>query len=588
MGTLVNGRYALDDLPLGRGGMGEVWLGRDITLNREVAVKFIRVPDGAADEDYIRRFMREARITARLEHPGVPAVYDVGTHDSRPYLVMQRIRGITVADLVAEQGSLPIGWAAAIAAQVCAVLTVAHQSSLVHRDLKPSNLMLEPDGGVKVLDFGLAVAPSLADFSKITASGLQPGTPAYMAPEQIEDNLTGPAADLYALGCTLHEMLTGERLFTGATSYDVWRKQVNHEPPPVRLLRSDVPAALEGLLLDLLRKQPTDRPEGAHLVYERLLPFATGLGPLPGVLHPVSRLSPTRMYATVLRRVLAPASVQTGPASRVPSTPAPGVGAAIPQGQVRAPLPRVPPSSGPVSAAPVARQAVSDQTRPGPAAESRSELMRARTEAQRLAAQGRHGEAADLLSKVVDLAARILAVRDQDLLGARIEVADHLFGAGNYQRAAPIYQQLVGDLAGAPGPGVDLSLRCRQQEANCYLLSGQKTEGLRRLEALLWDQRRIIGNDDPRTLGLRRQIGLLQLGSGRQDEAEQTLSALAADLIRLHPANPATAEVVNLLADLRISMAEVARRGDAPTGDSDAPQGGPATGHGDDQKSTDG
>ncbi|MET8195488.1 protein kinase, partial [Micromonospora sp. NPDC005222] len=105
---LINGRYELEDLPIGRGGMGEVYLGRDIKLDRAIAVKFIRFPAGSYDQDYIRRFVRESRITARLEHPGVPAVYDVGTHENRPFLVMQRILGVSVADLVAEQGPLPV------------------------------------------------------------------------------------------------------------------------------------------------------------------------------------------------------------------------------------------------------------------------------------------------------------------------------------------------------------------------------------------------------------------------------------------------------------------------------------------------
>src|SRR5690606_27432709 len=175
--TLVNGRYELEELPLARGGMGEVWAGRDVRLEREVAVKFVRFPPGQRDEELIRRFVRESRITARLEHPGVPAVYDVGTHEGRPYLVLQRIRGISVADLNAEYAPLPIGWAVAIAAQVCSVLAAAHAASLVHRDLKPSNLMLDRDGGIKVLDFGLAVALDLAEYSQITRSGQTIGTP---------------------------------------------------------------------------------------------------------------------------------------------------------------------------------------------------------------------------------------------------------------------------------------------------------------------------------------------------------------------------------------------------------------------------
>ncbi|WP_229070995.1 serine/threonine-protein kinase [Actinoplanes sp. DH11] len=312
---LGDGRYELQPLPLARGGMGDVWLGRDIRLDREIAVKFLRFPNGVPDDGLVRRFDRESRITARLEHPGVPAVYDVGVHDGRPFLVMQRIHGISVADLIAEQGPLPIGWASAVAAQVCAVLMAAHGAALVHRDLKPSNLMLEPDGSVKVLDFGLAVAPTLADFSTITNTHQSLGTPAYMAPEQVEAGTSEAATDLYALGCTLHEMLSGERVFSAPTSFSVMMKQVRETPPPLRSLRPEVPVELEQLILDLLRKRPRDRPRSADVVYQRLLPFVAGLVPLPGALHPAGTSSPARSYAGVLAKIPDKPAVTSGDTS---------------------------------------------------------------------------------------------------------------------------------------------------------------------------------------------------------------------------------------------------------------------------------
>ncbi|RTL70285.1 MAG: serine/threonine protein kinase [Pseudonocardiaceae bacterium] len=193
---LVDGRYALDPLPLGKGGMGEVWGARDTRLDRRVAIKFIRFPDDADGPELVRRFERESRITARLEHPGVPAVFDSGTDErGRPYLVMQFVQGVTVADVIAEHTILPVGWAASIAAQTCAVLVAAHGASLVHRDLKPGNLMLCPDGSVRVLDFGLAVALASGD-SQITRTGQSIGTPAYMAPELVLGEPTGPWTDL--------------------------------------------------------------------------------------------------------------------------------------------------------------------------------------------------------------------------------------------------------------------------------------------------------------------------------------------------------------------------------------------------------
>jgi eukaryotic-like serine/threonine-protein kinase len=301
--SLNDGRYELEEFPFPGGSMAQVWPGRDTKLDREVVVKFIRLPQGTPDEDEVRRrFRRESRITARLAHPGVPAVYDVGVDDSRPFMVMQRIRGITVNDLVAEQDRVPVGWAAAIGAQIAAVLHAAHRAGLIHRDLKPANVMLEPNGGVKVLDFGLAAAPTLAEFSRITQTGEYLGTPAYMAPEQIESNVTEPATDLYALGCTLHRMLAGEPLFDASTRYSVMRRHLTEAPPPLRTLRPDVPGGLERLVLDLLEKKPQDRPSGADVVHQRLLPFVAGLDPIVGALD-ADDTDPVRLWAAVLSRL---------------------------------------------------------------------------------------------------------------------------------------------------------------------------------------------------------------------------------------------------------------------------------------------
>ncbi|MFY1702627.1 MULTISPECIES: serine/threonine-protein kinase [Micromonospora] len=287
--------------------MGEVWFGRDIRLDRQVVVKFIRFPAGdqAAENDYTRRFVRESRITAHLEHPGVPAVYDVGTHKGRPYLVMQRIRGVSLRTLLVEEGRLPIGWVAAVAAQVCAVLSAAHRASLIHRDLKPGNLMLEPEGTVKVLDFGLAVAPALSNSSLITVTGLMMGTPEYMAPERIESNVSGPASDIYALGCTIHELLTGRRPFAGATPFEVMNRQVRDEPPPLRQARPEVPVGLEALVLEMLRKRPEERLADADVVHQLLLAYVTDLAPIPGVVESPTTPNGVRLYARALSRMLA-------------------------------------------------------------------------------------------------------------------------------------------------------------------------------------------------------------------------------------------------------------------------------------------
>lgn len=523
--TLGNGRYELDR-PLARGGMGEVWLGRDTKLDREIAVKFIRTPGGAPPEqEQIRRFVRESRITARLQHPGVPAVYDGGTDEHGwPFLVMQRVLGISIADLISEQRRLPIGWTAAIAAQVCAVLTAAHAASLIHRDLKPSNLMLEPDGCVKVLDFGLAVAPTLAEFSRITLTNQPLGSPPYMAPEQVEANLAEPATDLYALGCTIHEMLTGEPVFSGSTSVSVMLKQVKEAPPPLRTARPEVPEALEALVLSLLAKKPADRPASADVVYDRLLPFAEGLGPIVGVLDHAAKTSPVRQYATIVSRVLADRG-----GSRI-SRLAPGAH---------------PPAAQPRAAA---------ANRPGPAVGPqatalRAGLRKAHEEARKLVRQSRFRQAADVLGEVVRSAAETLGATDADVLRARHDLATALFDGGDYRRAAPLYRALAADLAGPAW--AELRYDCRLKEATCYALTGRTPDALRNLGELLADQRAAGREADPRTLELRKQVGLLLLGAGRRAEARQTLTELLDDLRRLPGGGqPDPAEIAGLLASV--------------------------------------
>ncbi|MHA6631164.1 serine/threonine-protein kinase [Pseudonocardia sichuanensis] len=288
---LIADRYEIEDLPVGRGGMGAVHHGLDTHLGRRVAVKFLHLPSGSDEQRH--RFVREARILARLEHPGAPILYDLGTHEHRLFQVMQFVDGVTVADVVAEHGPLPPAWVAAIGAQAAAVLAAAHELSIVHRDLTPSNLMLRPDGGVVVLDFGLAV---LAGAVRFTRMGQMFGSPSYMAPEQIQHGVADARTDLYALGCVLHELLTGVQLFGGGTAFTIFERQVREPPAPLPA----APAALDRLVQDLLAKDPTDRPADAAVLHDRLAPLAVDLPPLPGFLAPDA--GPGRRYAGVWSR----------------------------------------------------------------------------------------------------------------------------------------------------------------------------------------------------------------------------------------------------------------------------------------------
>ncbi|WP_308292800.1 serine/threonine-protein kinase [Pseudonocardia sp. McavD-2-B] len=504
MNRVLADRYRLEPLPAGRGGMGEVWLGRDVRLDRAVAVKFVRFPDDDQRDELVRRFVRESRITAGLEHPGVPAVYDVGTDGDTPYMVMQRVDGLSVADLVAEHGPLPVGWATGIAAQACAVLAAAHDRALVHRDLKPGNLMLGPDGTVRVLDFGLAVALASGD-SRITRTGEALGTPAYMAPELVMAGLTDPRTDLYALGCTLHEMLTGRRPFTGGTAYAVMHQQVDGRIPDVRALRPDVPAELAALVRSLMAKSPDDRPPSAAEAFASLTPHVRDLAALPGAVPDVGP-SPTRMYAMALATVLAP-----------PDTPAPD--------PPPAPVPR--------------RSSRTPQTA------RRTDLRRLREQVDSLVAKSRREAAVELLAAGVPPAAQAFGGADPDVISLRTRMADLLFDQGDFGHAAHAYSELVD--AGIRAVATVEGRRWRRQEATCLALSGDTATALTRLTSLLDDERADHSSGDDRVLDLRKQLGLLQLGHGDATAAEETFADLLADVRETHGHDAAEARTVEKL-----------------------------------------
>jgi hypothetical protein len=326
--TVLGGRYALIS-PLGRGGMGQVWEGRDERLGRPVAVKLVTagLPGGP---DAVRRFTREVAVTAGLEHPGVPAVYDAGEYDDGLFLVMELVDGCTVSDLIAEHGPLPAGWAAAIGAQVAAVLAVAHARGIIHRDIKPHNIMVTGDGTAKILDFGVA---GLVD-QRATTSGAAVGTPAYMSPEQLHSLPATPRTDLYALGCLLYEMLAGAPVFAAASPAGLMRQHLEQAPAP--LDRDDLPPGLEALVRQLLEKDPARRPEDARETYEGLLPLAGGPGPLGDIDPESGRRSGRWLYPLLLARLGGAAPPGSPPyAAARPPAPRPAAPAAM-----AAPAPR--------------------------------------------------------------------------------------------------------------------------------------------------------------------------------------------------------------------------------------------------------
>ncbi|MDI2131346.1 protein kinase domain-containing protein [Yinghuangia seranimata] len=254
-GDELAGRYRLQRR-LGNGAMGEVWRALDLTLDRRVAVKTLLA--GKADDQWHRalaRFRREAKAGARFSHPRIAAVHDFVEHQDPPFLVLELLAGPDLAAHLREHpAGLPMNTVLEYGAQAAEGLAAAHTAGVVHRDIKPHNLMLDDSGAVKICDFGIARLDDAT--AGLTLDGTVPGTPAYMAPEQLTGNPATAAADVYALGATLFQLLTGRVVFPNGGVYAA----LYEEPPPPSSLRPAVPEAVDTYLLALLAKDPSARP----------------------------------------------------------------------------------------------------------------------------------------------------------------------------------------------------------------------------------------------------------------------------------------------------------------------------------------
>lgn len=267
---MIDGKYRLDAL-IGEGGMGLVFRATQLAVNRPVAVKLLKQIPGLDEEQLSQRFKREALATSRLRHPNTVQVIDFGeTADGVLYLVLELLEGAPLSHVIARQGPMAPGRAAAIGRQIAKSLAEAHELGIVHRDLKPDNVFLcqyHGDTDVpKVMDFGIARVMT-TDVS-MTRTGMMIGTPKYMAPEQAMGKKVGPTADLYALGIILFEMLTGRPPFVAESAMALAMAHVN-EPAPPLVLRDARPALAEAwadLVRALLAKRPEDRPQKASLV----------------------------------------------------------------------------------------------------------------------------------------------------------------------------------------------------------------------------------------------------------------------------------------------------------------------------------
>ncbi|HEU4451249.1 MAG TPA: serine/threonine-protein kinase [Gaiellaceae bacterium] len=282
--TAFAGRYVLER-ELGHGGMSTVHLARDTELGRPVALKLL-AGHLAGDDAFRERFLREARLAARLSHPNVVQVFDTGEEDGRPFIVMECVSGVTLAQELEGRGRLAPAEAVDLALQACGGLAHAHDAGLVHRDVKPGNLLLREDGVLKIADFGIARA---VESTQLTQAGSVLGTAAYLAPEQAAGERVTAAADIYSLGVVVYEALTGRTPFAFESLADLVALQQGDGPVPVRELEPGVPEALEEAVMRCLARNPAYRPPSAAALAHELadaspepptvpLPQAGGVG----------------------------------------------------------------------------------------------------------------------------------------------------------------------------------------------------------------------------------------------------------------------------------------------------------------------
>ncbi len=281
----LGGRYRLVR-QLGEGGMGQVWEAQDETLGRPVAVKVIsQLAGGGSRGDEVRaRFLREARITARLQHQNIVTIHDLGesgTEGNRaPFLVMELVRGEGL-DAKLRRGAVTLPDAARWGAQICEALADAHDAGIMHRDIKPSNILIMPSGTVKVLDFGIArAADPYATSDRLTQTGFIVGTPPYMAPEQAR-GFPEPRSDLYALGCLIFELITGRLPFQAPDTVGYLTAHLTEEPPTPSSVSSGIPSAWDDLVLRLLHKDPAQRYPNAADLSQALRQLDRALEPAP-------------------------------------------------------------------------------------------------------------------------------------------------------------------------------------------------------------------------------------------------------------------------------------------------------------------
>ena len=268
-GLLIN-RYQLER-KLDIGGMATVYLARDMTLERSVAIKILR-SEYSKDPDFRERFRQEAKAAANLSHSNIVTIHDFGFDQNSIFIVMEYVPGDTLKNQIEKRGRFTISEAIPITVQACAGIGYAHRAGLVHCDIKPHNILVSPDKRVKVTDFGIARA--LASINPTEKTDVVWGSPQYFSPEQAAGKAPSPASDVYGLGVILYEMVTGQLPFTAKTSVELALLHQNADPKPPRQINPAISPELEHIILKVLSKEPSARYRTADQLGRVLITFA--------------------------------------------------------------------------------------------------------------------------------------------------------------------------------------------------------------------------------------------------------------------------------------------------------------------------
>ncbi|GAA5612655.1 serine/threonine-protein kinase PknD [Streptomyces platensis] len=522
---LIQRRYRLLDT-IGRGGMGEVWRALDESLGRQVAVKCLKPLGPRHEPSFLQvlreRFRREARVAAALQHRGVTVVHDFGEDDGTLFIVMELLSGRNLSQLLDDnrRQPLPVPDVIEIAEQVTAALAYTHEQAIVHRDLKPANIVRTADGTVKICDFGIArLGHDIGFTARLTGTGVAMGSPHYMSPEQIGGHGVDHRSDLYSLGCVLYEIATGVPPFDLG---DAWAVLVGHRdqaPQPPRTLRPDLPEAYERIVLELLAKDPDDRPRDADELGKRLTDArhphpvrATVAAGFADVTVPV----PPLPFWTQGRTFGSPVNATRGP-QRYPVDGTATVLTGSWTGGI------APQDSGASPAAVIASPAPPDDRRAALA-----ELAGRHTAALDLGRLGRWEEAGEAHRALAAARERLLGPDHPDTLTSRLEAGHALGRLGRHFEAHQIYAEVLAGRERALGPDHPDALSCRHHVARNLGRLGRLEDCRAMAQEVAAARVRVLGAQHPDTLATYCELAHVLGKLGMWTEALHTYQEIAA------------------------------------------------------------